>query len=104
MRWLFSLAYVGVYSPDPVALMSLIESNIKDNTTSNATQDSSNTYTGRRRLLATGTFNGTTFSGIKNPIVCLENGAFMLWAVDNTNYPIYDRFVWHFICYIQFLT
>jgi hypothetical protein len=65
--------------------------NIKNNITANATQDSNTDQYTRRRLLATGTFNGTTFSGIKNPIVCLENGALMLWAVNNNNYPIYDR-------------
>ena len=82
---------LGVYEPDPNSLVSLIDENIKNNITGNATGDSTLTYTGRRRLLASGSYNGTAFQGIKNPIICLEHGEFMLWAVNNNNYPVYDK-------------
>ena len=82
--------FIGCYDPDPNDVMALFDINLKVPLSGIAVNDSSTTYTGRRRLLSTGTFNGTTFSGVKNPIVCLENGEFMLFAVNNNNYPIYD--------------
>ncbi|KAH3750553.1 hypothetical protein DPMN_185080 [Dreissena polymorpha] len=83
--------FLGVYEPDADALTSIVDSQVKTNLTGNATDDSEITYYGRRRLLATTTYQGTNFTGITNPIICLKNGEFMMWAVDNTNYPVYDR-------------
>ena len=45
----------------------------------------------RRRLLATTTT--TNFTGINNPIVCLENGELMMFFVTNEYYRVYDRSV-----------
>ena len=90
-----SAGFLGAYDPDPTSILGLINVNLKSgvNLTGEAAVDGSsniNNYIGRRRLLTTGTFNGTTFEGVKNPVVCLEYGELMLFAVDNTNYPIYD--------------
>ena len=85
--------FTGVYDADPTEVLNLLNGNMKGTITGIAADDSAssvNNYVGRRRLLTTGLFNGTTFDGIKNPIVCLENGEFMLFAVNNNNYPIYD--------------
>ena len=84
--------FTGVYEPDPASLVTLVQNNLrKANINGTAAIDSLSSFTGRRRLLATTTFNGSTFSGIQNPIVCLENGEFVLFAVDNSNYPVYDK-------------
>lgn len=82
--------FTGVYDPEPSDITNLLDGNIKGTITGSAANDSVDNFTGRRRLLTIGLFNGTTFDGIKNPIVCLENGEFMLFAVNNNNYPVYD--------------
>lgn len=45
-------------------------------------------YTRRRLLATTGT---TNFTGINNPVVCLENDELMMFFVTNEYYPVYDR-------------
>ena len=82
--------FIGVYEPDPPTLVSLFDGNIKASITGDAATDSISSFIGRRRLLASGTFNGTTFNGVKNPVVCLENAQYMLFAVTNSIYPVYD--------------
>lgn len=42
----------------------------------------------RRLLAVTQPF---TFSGIANPIACLENGEVMLFLVNKADYPVYDE-------------
>ncbi|WAR11134.1 hypothetical protein MAR_036210 [Mya arenaria] len=69
----------------------ILNGNVKTNIIGNATQDSTYTYSGRHRLLATTMLSGVNYTGITNPIVCLKYADFMMWAVDNNNYPIYDR-------------
>ncbi|WAR26198.1 hypothetical protein MAR_011902, partial [Mya arenaria] len=73
------------------AHLAFIDNNVKTNITGNATQDSTYNHTGQSRLLATTMLSGVNYTGIANPIVCLEYADFMMWAVDNNNYPIYDR-------------
>lgn len=64
--------FLGLYDADPDALAAIIDGNIKENITGNATQDSTNdnTYIGRRRLLATYTYNGVNFTGNLDGILC----------------------------------
>ncbi|XP_062603182.1 uncharacterized protein LOC134264959 [Saccostrea cucullata] len=84
--------FLGVYNPDPTQLLGMLDSHIKGTITGNITADSNINaiYTGRRRLLATSTNNGSLFSGIENPVVCLTYGEYMLFSVSNTLYPVYD--------------
>ena len=87
--------FLGAYDPEPTDILDFINLNLKAGTNlvgvaANDSASNVNDYTGRRRLLSTTTFNNTVFTGIKNPIVCLEYGELMLFGVDNNNYPIYD--------------
>ena len=78
--------FLGVYEPDSNQLINIFDTHVKGNISGNVTQDSNvnNVYTGRRRLLATSANNGSLFSGIENPVVCLEYGEFMAYSVSST--------------------
>lgn len=82
--------FLGVYNPSTSGVTSLFINNVKDpSITFNVTIDS-NQYTGRRRLLATSSLSNSTFTGIENPVTCLEHGEIMSWSVSNSYYPVYD--------------
>lgn len=83
--------FLGVYAPNETQVISWLSSNVKGNITGNVTSDSYNS--GRRRLLATSTVPGSIFSGILNPVTCLEYGEYMMFSVSSTNYPVYDKLV-----------
>lgn len=84
--------FLGVYNPNATQVMGMLDAHIKGTITGNITADSNINaiYTGRRRLLATSTNNGSLFSGIENPVVCLTYGEYMLFSVSSTYYPVYD--------------
>lgn len=84
--------FLGVYNPDPAQVLGMLDAHIKGTITGNITADSNinQIYTGRRRLLATSSNNGSLFSGIENPVVCLTYGEYMLFSVSSTLYPVYD--------------
>lgn len=44
-----------------------------------------------RRLLSSSGVDGSSFSGISDPAVCLKYGETMMFYVDNDNYPVYNR-------------
>ena len=85
--------FLGVYEPDIDQLVNWLDFHVKGNITGNITADTdySSTYYRRRRLLASSTVNSSLFSGIANPVVCLNYGQIIFFYVDNNNYPIYDR-------------
>lgn len=84
--------FLGVYNPEPTQVLGMLDAHIKGTITGNITADSNinQIYTGRRRLLATSSNNGSLFSGIENPVVCLTYGEYMLFSVSSTLYPVYD--------------
>jgi hypothetical protein len=70
----------------------LLSQHIKGSYSGNVTQGSLYNYQyARRRLLATSTVTASNFSGILNPVVCLEYGELMMFSVTNVYYPVYDR-------------
>lgn len=82
--------FLGVYSPDPNQVGSTLAANAKGNYSTNQTGSSSGGLL-TRRLLATSSISGSSFSGILNPVTCLEHGQVMMFSVSKDAYPIYDK-------------
>ena len=97
---------LGVYNPSPSQLESLVMDNAKG--LANATDvngtitysasrrrllsiNNSTTQGRGRRLLSSSGVDGSTFSGIADPAVCLKYGETMMFYVDHDNYPVYYR-------------
>lgn len=79
----------GVYDVSSALISELLETNTKQNISTTAEPPTNSTARRRRRsLLAVSP--STPLKGITNPTTCLENGASMIFMVDNNNYPIYD--------------
>ena len=91
----------GAYDPNPDDLTALLMDNSKDGPVARRRRRRSvdwgvngTRFDGRRRLMATVEDpSGGTYTGITNPTVCLKYGETMLFTVDNSNYPVYDRYV-----------
>ena len=80
-----SNGFLGLYDPDPDDVANRLYDNTKG-------VDSSQVGSGaRRRLLAYSTVTNSNYTGVLNPVTCLEYGEIIFFAVDNTNYPVYDK-------------
>ena len=77
--------FLGVYDPDPDDVANRLYENSKG---------LASTLVGsgaRRRLLAISTVSSSNYTGVLNPVACLEYGEIIFFAVDSSNYPVYDK-------------
>nr|XP_014345397.1 PREDICTED: uncharacterized protein LOC102352720 [Latimeria chalumnae] len=94
----------GIYNPDQELFQNLFMKNVNpflninasvrstDNTSSEGEFgfDNSSFYWYFKKLLHESLLTGTVFSGILNPIACINIGDIIVFFVSNEHYPVYD--------------